>query len=93
MLRISVSLHEKTTKSFHFHDVYKMGALKSEGHQTLPLQTDERLRGASALHRVPLPHCYLHIINLCCAKSQQIQDGVFVVRQNDVSLVTVTDDT
>lgn len=73
--------------------MYKMGVLKSEGWRTLPVQTDERLRGASALHRVSLSHCYLDIVDLCCAKSQQVQDGVLVVRQNDVSLATVTDDT
>lgn len=70
-----------------------MGVLKSEGCRTLPLQTEERLRGAGALHRVPLSHCNLDIVDLCCAKSQQIQDGVLVVRQNDVSLMTDRDHT
>lgn len=73
--------------------MYKMGVLKSEGRRTIPLQTDERLGGASALHGVPLSHCYLDIVDLRCAKSQQVQDGVLVVRQNDVSLATVADDT
>lgn len=71
----------------------KMGVRKSEGRRTRPLQTDERLGGASALHGVPLSHCYLDIVHLCRAKSQQVQDGVLVVCQNDVSLATVANDT
>lgn len=53
----------------------------------LPLQADEGLWGPGVLHRVPLPHCYLHIfLSLCCAKAQQVQNGVLVVRQDNVTL-------
>lgn len=77
----------KTKRNFHFGDVYKMGALKAAG---LPFQTDERLRRAGVLHRVALSHSNLDISHLGCAKPQQIQDGVLVVSQNDVSLTTDT---
>ena len=53
---------------------------------SIPLNADQRLRGASILHRIPLSHRNLHILHLSSAEPQQIQDGVFMVCQDYVAL-------
>lgn len=55
---------------------------------TLLLQTDKRFRGSGALHWVPLPHNDLNIFCFSRSEPQQIQDGVLVIREDDVALET-----
>lgn len=48
--------------------------------------------GSGALHWVPLPHSDLNVFCFSRSKPQQIQDGVLVIRQDDVALETDTNE-
>lgn len=52
----------------------------------LPFQADKGLWGPGVLYRVPLPNSNLHILCFSRAETQQVQDDILMVSQNNVSL-------